>query len=113
MHSLILYTCNKINKKAGIKTACLKIENIAKFSFKIKMKRATQLTAKPDLSSLFCEVLKTCITAIKETIINKKSIVFHHVGLSEQQAAEQLLTIKINGVAKQCNKHNPLARIPK
>ena len=63
--------CSEINPKAGIKTAFSKIEKIVKLSFKIKINRAIQLTAKPDLSSLFCEVLKTCFTAIKEIITNK------------------------------------------
>ena len=63
--------CNKINKKAGKKTAFLKTENITKLSLRIKTKRDIQLTISPSFINLFFVVLKTCIMAISETETNK------------------------------------------
>jgi hypothetical protein len=47
-----------------------------------------------------------------EIIRKKKSIIRHHQGLVSQQLALQACTTKINGVAKQCTIHRPLAKTP-
>jgi hypothetical protein len=51
--------------------------------------------------------------ATNDIIIKTKSMDCHQIGESLQQVTEQALATKIKGVARQCIKHNPLARTPK
>ena len=63
--------CNKIKKKAGMKTTFLKVEKIKKFSFKIKIKSENQLMISPNLIIVLLEDLIACITATSEIIKNR------------------------------------------
>ena len=49
---------------------------------------------------------------MNDTIKNRTSIVFHQIGVSSQQVAEQDFAINKKGVAIQCSIHNTLANIP-
>jgi hypothetical protein len=63
--------CNKIKRKAGIKTAFLNTENIIKVSFNINVNRANQLMTSPNFISLFFDALKAWLTAISDMTTNK------------------------------------------
>jgi len=63
--------CNKIRKKAGMKTAFLKAEKTQKLSFKINIKSENQLMISPNLIIVFLEDLTACRTASSEIIKNR------------------------------------------
>ena len=62
---------------------------------------------------LFVDFFVEAITAKKEMVKKRTSIIFHQTGVSSQHVVEQVFAMNKKGVAKQCNKHKLLASIPR